>query len=207
MPATARARAGSQTTMSMTVPIEGKGKQLYIGGEWVDASGDEALDVINPATEGVIAQVPQATVADVDRAVAAGAVRVFDEGPWPWMSARRTFRTRSSRFIQAVSDRRAHRRLDHRRSRFGVPDRASAAVRHAAALCDVVRRAHRELSVPRPAAAQRRAVWARAGRDPEGADRCGRGDHAVQLPAVPQPREGRARGRDGQQRGARSPRR
>ena len=60
---------------------------LYIGGEWVDAESDEALEVVNPATEEVIGQVPQASVADVDRAVAA-ARRAFDEGPWPWMAPR-----------------------------------------------------------------------------------------------------------------------
>ena len=79
--------------------------RLYIGGEWVDASGEDALAVINPATEEVIANVPQATVADVDRAVAA-ARRAFDEGPWPRMSPR----DRSDallRFVAAVEDRRA----------------------------------------------------------------------------------------------------
>ena len=82
-----------------------KNHRLYIDGEWVEASGDDALDVINPATEEVIAQVPQASVADVDRAVAA-ARRAFDEGPWPRMSPRE----RSDalvRFIQVVTDRRA----------------------------------------------------------------------------------------------------
>ena len=44
---------------------------LYIGGAWVGAESDEALDVINPATEEAIGQVPQASIADVDRAVAA----------------------------------------------------------------------------------------------------------------------------------------
>jgi aldehyde dehydrogenase (NAD+) len=79
--------------------------RLYIGGEWVDASGDGAVTVVNPATEQVIARVPQASTADVDRAVAA-ARRAFDEGPWPRMSARE----RSDallRFTQAVADRRA----------------------------------------------------------------------------------------------------
>jgi aldehyde dehydrogenase (NAD+) len=78
---------------------------LYIDGQWVDASSDEQLDVINPATEAVMGQVPQASVADVDRAVAA-ARRAFDEGPWPRMSPRE----RSDallRFTQAVADRRA----------------------------------------------------------------------------------------------------
>ena len=61
--------------------------RLFIDGEWVDSSGDEALDVVNPATEEMIGTVPQATPADVDRAVAA-ARRAFDEGPWPRMTPR-----------------------------------------------------------------------------------------------------------------------
>jgi acyl-CoA reductase-like NAD-dependent aldehyde dehydrogenase len=61
--------------------------QLFIGGEWADSSGDEALDVVNPSTEEVIGTVPQATPADVDRAVAA-ARDAFDEGAWPRMTPR-----------------------------------------------------------------------------------------------------------------------
>ena len=64
-----------------------KSYELYIGGEWVAAKSDESLDVVNPATEDVIGQVPQASVADVDRAVTA-ARSAFEEGAWPRMSAR-----------------------------------------------------------------------------------------------------------------------
>ncbi len=44
-------------------------------------------NVVNPATEEVIGTVPQATPADVDRAVDA-ARKAFDEGPWPRMTPR-----------------------------------------------------------------------------------------------------------------------
>ncbi len=43
----------------------------YIGGEWVASQSDESLDVHNPATGAVIAQVPLATVAEVNQAVTA----------------------------------------------------------------------------------------------------------------------------------------
>lgn len=43
----------------------------YIGGEWVPSTGSETIDVIDPATEEVIAKVPAGTAADVDAAVAA----------------------------------------------------------------------------------------------------------------------------------------
>jgi malonate-semialdehyde dehydrogenase (acetylating) / methylmalonate-semialdehyde dehydrogenase len=41
----------------------------YINGEWVEASGDKANPVINPATCEVLAQTPESTREDVDRAV------------------------------------------------------------------------------------------------------------------------------------------
>ena len=45
--------------------------QNLIGGEWVDSSGGETMEVLNPATGEVIAEVPRATAEDVDRAVQA----------------------------------------------------------------------------------------------------------------------------------------
>src|SRR5436190_596960 len=60
--------------------------QLFIGGEWRDAAGGATLDVINPATEEVIAAVPSAEQADVDAAVAAA--RAALNGPWGKLSAR-----------------------------------------------------------------------------------------------------------------------
>lgn len=43
----------------------------YIDGEWVESSGSEKIDVINPATEAIIAQISNGTEADVNLAVAA----------------------------------------------------------------------------------------------------------------------------------------
>jgi aminobutyraldehyde dehydrogenase len=45
--------------------------QNLVGGEWVDASGGETMEVLNPATGDVIAEVPSATAEDVGRAVEA----------------------------------------------------------------------------------------------------------------------------------------
>ncbi|WP_419999967.1 aldehyde dehydrogenase family protein [Streptomyces boninensis] len=44
-----------------------------IGGGWQDTAGDTLLDVVDPATEKVIARAPAGTAEDVDRAVAAAA--------------------------------------------------------------------------------------------------------------------------------------
>jgi len=44
---------------------------LYIGGEWAAATGSNVIEVVNPATEQVIATVPAASTDDADRAVMA----------------------------------------------------------------------------------------------------------------------------------------
>ena len=53
---------------------------LFIGGDWVAPEGTETIGVISPATEEVIARVPDGTEADIDKAVAA-AREAFDRGP------------------------------------------------------------------------------------------------------------------------------
>ncbi len=58
-----------------------KSYQLYINGEFVDPVSTDRLDVIDPSTTDVIAQVPDAGQADIARAVAA-ARAAFDTGPW-----------------------------------------------------------------------------------------------------------------------------
>ena len=60
-------------------------KRMLIGADWVDAADGAQLDVRNPATGEVFAQVPAGMAADVDRAVRA-ARAAFEEGPWPAMS-------------------------------------------------------------------------------------------------------------------------
>ncbi len=77
-------------------------KELYIGGEWVAPAGSDVIEVISPATEEVIGQVPHGSPADMDRAVAA-ARAAFDEGPWPRMSPveRAEVLARLSQAIQA----------------------------------------------------------------------------------------------------------
>jgi len=61
-------------------------KQLFINGEWRDAASGKTINVINPATEDVIAAVPSADRSDVDAAVAAA--RAALDGPWSKLSAR-----------------------------------------------------------------------------------------------------------------------
>jgi len=55
--------------------------RLFIGGDWVQPSSDRKIDVVSPHTAEVVATAPEATEADVDRAVEA-ARAAFDTGEW-----------------------------------------------------------------------------------------------------------------------------
>ncbi|KAG0711342.1 Cytosolic 10-formyltetrahydrofolate dehydrogenase [Chionoecetes opilio] len=61
--------------------------QLFIDGQFADATSGKFTKSINPATEEVICDVHAAGKADVDRAVAA-AKKAFYQGPWGTMNAR-----------------------------------------------------------------------------------------------------------------------
>jgi aldehyde dehydrogenase (NAD+) len=46
-------------------------ERIFIGGEWIEPSGAEPIEVVNPTTEETIATVPGCTPVEVDRAVEA----------------------------------------------------------------------------------------------------------------------------------------
>jgi acyl-CoA reductase-like NAD-dependent aldehyde dehydrogenase len=71
---------------------------MYIDGAWCDANGGATYDLPNPATEETVARVPNATGADMGRAIAA-ARRAFDDGPWP-----RTSRHDRAKMIRRIID-------------------------------------------------------------------------------------------------------
>jgi betaine-aldehyde dehydrogenase len=78
--------------------------KLFIDGEWVVPATSATIEVVSPHTEEVIARVPEASPADIDRAV--GAARLaFDEGPWPRMAPaeRADVMAKVSQTIQARS--------------------------------------------------------------------------------------------------------
>src|SRR3954467_1816547 len=64
-------------TADETRVVEGVKTQLFIGGQWRDASGGATLDVEDPATGETIASLAAATNADADAALAA-ATEAFD---------------------------------------------------------------------------------------------------------------------------------
>jgi phenylacetaldehyde dehydrogenase len=59
--------------------------RMLIDGNFVPAAEGKTFSVYDPATGEVIAHVPEAEAADVDRAVHA-ARKAFDHGPWPRMT-------------------------------------------------------------------------------------------------------------------------
>jgi acyl-CoA reductase-like NAD-dependent aldehyde dehydrogenase len=73
-------------------------RQLFIDNEWCASSSGRWMPVVNPATEDVIAEVPEAAPADVDRAVAAA--RRALAGVWGTTSARER-----GRLVHRLADR------------------------------------------------------------------------------------------------------
>lgn len=45
--------------------------KLFIGGEWVAPEGKGVIEVVSPHSEEVIGTVPDASTADIDKAIAA----------------------------------------------------------------------------------------------------------------------------------------
>jgi aldehyde dehydrogenase (NAD+) len=80
----------------MTTVIRKPG--LFIDNQWRPSSSGKTMDVINPATEEVVAQVPSADRSDVAAAVAAA--RAAFTGPWSQMSARER-----GRIVRRIADR------------------------------------------------------------------------------------------------------
>jgi len=56
-----------------------------IDGKWVEAESGKTFETRNPATDEVLAKVPEGGKADIDKAVKA-ARKAFEEGPWRKMS-------------------------------------------------------------------------------------------------------------------------
>ncbi|GAA2773923.1 MULTISPECIES: aldehyde dehydrogenase family protein [Kitasatospora] len=74
----------------------------FIGGEFVDSSGSEALKTVNPATEQVLAEFAQGTDEDVDRAVTAARKAFADWSALPG-SERAKYLFRIARIVQERS--------------------------------------------------------------------------------------------------------
>jgi aldehyde dehydrogenase (NAD+) len=73
-------------------------KNFYVGGAWIKPASDRKLELISPITEECFLKVPEASEADVDRAVHV-ARQAFDHGPWPQMSPQER-----SKFVSAIGE-------------------------------------------------------------------------------------------------------
>ena len=60
--------------------------KLFINGVWVQSSGSETIDIINPSTEEVITKIQAGTRADIDKAVVAAQAAL--KGEWAALSSR-----------------------------------------------------------------------------------------------------------------------
>ena len=72
--------------------------QMFIDGTWVGAEDGKTFQSLNPATGEAWAEIPEATVGDIDRAVRA-AHRAFAEGPWATATA-----TERGRYLRKLAD-------------------------------------------------------------------------------------------------------
>jgi acyl-CoA reductase-like NAD-dependent aldehyde dehydrogenase len=66
--------------------LDGAPKGLFVDNDFVEASGEQTLTAVDPATGAVLGNVAVAERADVDRAVAR-ARAAFEGGPWPAMTS------------------------------------------------------------------------------------------------------------------------
>src|SRR5262245_2259545 len=85
--------------------IETMQQNLLINNEWRPSASGKTMDVVNPATEEVIAQVASADREDLDRAV--GTARAALAGPWEQLSARergRLVRKLGERLLDRVDE-------------------------------------------------------------------------------------------------------
>ncbi|MFL5899038.1 MAG: aldehyde dehydrogenase family protein [Solirubrobacterales bacterium] len=81
--------------MATAAEVQAKDK-IFIGGEWVEPSGGEAIEVVNSTTEEVMGSIPACSPEDADRAVAA-AREAFES----WSQ---TSREERARYLAAVAE-------------------------------------------------------------------------------------------------------
>jgi benzoylformate decarboxylase len=96
-------KENAMNMMARIAPAPKAPEKFFIGGKWVEPLSSRKLDVISPVTEERILSYPEASTADMDRAVAA-AREAFDNGPWPRMAP-----SERARYLRKVADHLAER--------------------------------------------------------------------------------------------------
>ena len=160
--------------------------RMVIGGESLDAADGQTFDVVNPATGGVIATAPLGGPADVDRAVEA-ARRAFDERKgWATWAAGKRGRT-LAKFAALIKEHTEElAQLESRNVGKPITRVAWRDHRGEPRVRLLRRRREQDLRPDDP------GVEAGARPDPARADRRGRPDRALELPAADGLVEGRA---------------
>jgi aldehyde dehydrogenase (NAD+) len=69
-----------------SLPTHDQQERFFIGGQWIEPRSGIRTDLVCPATEEVVANVPLCGVEEADLALAA-ARDAFDHGPWPQLTA------------------------------------------------------------------------------------------------------------------------
>ncbi len=92
----------------------------YISGEWTASSSDRIVDVINPATELIVARIADGTKQDVERAVRA-ARKAFPA----WSTTSREDRTVRLRRLRSIYERRLEEMAEAISQEMGAPIRLS----------------------------------------------------------------------------------
>ncbi len=82
-----------------------KSPRLFINGEWLESSPGKTVSVYDPATAKVISQIADASVAEVNNAVAA-ARRAFDDGRWTRLApvARQNYLLKLADLVETNAD-------------------------------------------------------------------------------------------------------
>src|SRR5215204_4195551 len=97
-----RRRPGREHRGGTMGSVVEKRDTLFIGGDWVAPATTQTIEVVSPFTEEIVGITPEATEADIDRAV--GAARAaLEQGPWSQTTAdeRADLHTRISQGIGA----------------------------------------------------------------------------------------------------------
>ena len=177
----------------MTETLErAKTYQQFIGGDFVDAADGRTAEVINPANDQVIANVPASSQEDVDRAVNAAAT-AFETWKQTTPQDRSLYLLKIADALEAKADELGRTRERQRRQAGRCGDRRDVDERRPVPLLRRCRSGHGR---PRRERVPRRPYLDHPARP----DRRRRLDRAVELPALHGDMEARSGAGDGQYR-------
>src|ERR1700761_3461947 len=87
----------------MTTQVE-TAREIFIGGRFEASDAKETFEAVDPATEQVLALLPECTESDLDRAVAAGAEAQRQWAALPWQRRSRVLAEFGDALAQTVTE-------------------------------------------------------------------------------------------------------